>query len=71
VVVGVTCKLCHQALAAQKYREQKETERRQRIDDMRLKDSERRTLVEERKRLLWEAEREKRDSILRKAQVLN
>jgi hypothetical protein len=38
---------------------------------MRLKDSERRTLVEERKRLLWEAEQEKRDSILRKAQVRN
>ncbi|XP_059485682.1 ensconsin-like isoform X3 [Neocloeon triangulifer] len=60
--------LKQQAIAAQKYREQKEIERRQRIEDMRSKDSERRNQVEERKRVLWEAEQEKRDAILRKAQ---
>ncbi|CAB3367378.1 Hypothetical predicted protein [Cloeon dipterum] len=60
--------LKQQAIAAQKYREQKEFERRQRIDEMRSKDSERRNQVEERKRQLWEAEQEKRETILKKAQ---
>lgn len=59
-----------QALAVQRYREQKEEERRRRLDEMRSRDSERRQQVEERKRQLFEAEREKRDAILKKNLVI-
>jgi MAP7 domain-containing protein 1 len=55
-----------QALATQKHREQKEEERRRRIDDMKLRDTDKRTQVEERKRAIWEAEKERREYILRK-----
>lgn len=58
-----------QALAVQRYREQKEEERRKRLDEMRSRDFERRQQVEERKRQLFEAEREKREAILKKNQV--
>ncbi|XP_074098971.1 uncharacterized protein LOC141527399 isoform X30 [Cotesia typhae] len=57
-----------QALSAQKFREQRDEERRRRIDELRLRDSDRRTQVEERKRMIWEAERERREAILRKNQ---
>ncbi|BES92996.1 MAP7 (E-MAP-115) family [Nesidiocoris tenuis] len=60
--------LKQQALAAQKFREQKEEERRRRLDEMRLRDSDRRHQVEERKRQIWEAERDRREAILRKNQ---
>lgn len=66
---GIFCFL-FQALAVQRYREQKEEERRRRLDEMRLRDSERRQQVEERKRQLFEAEREKRDAILKKNLVI-
>lgn len=55
-----------QALAAQKYREQKDEERRRRIDDMKARDADRRTAVEERKRAIEEAEKERREYLLRK-----
>lgn len=55
-----------QALAAQKYREQKDEERRRRIDDMKARDADRRTAVEERKRAIEEAERDRREYLLRK-----
>ncbi|XP_044590983.1 MAP7 domain-containing protein 1-like isoform X17 [Cotesia glomerata] len=57
-----------QALSAQKFREQRDEERRRRIDELRSRDSDRRTQVEERKRMIWEAERERREAILRKNQ---
>ncbi|XP_032458167.1 ensconsin isoform X15 [Nasonia vitripennis] len=60
--------LRQQALAAQKFREQREEERRKRIEELRTKDYDRRSQVEERKRLIWEAERERREAILRKNQ---
>ncbi|KAJ4445809.1 hypothetical protein ANN_12494, partial [Periplaneta americana] len=60
--------LKQQALAAQKFREQKEEERRRRIDELRQRDSDRRHQVEERKRQIWEAERDRREAILRKNQ---
>lgn len=59
-----------QALAVQRYREQKEEERRRRLDEMRSRDFERRQQVEERKRQLFEVEREKREAILKKNQVI-
>ncbi|XP_047370995.1 MAP7 domain-containing protein 2-like isoform X19 [Vespa velutina] len=56
------------ALAAQRFREQREEERRRRIDELRSRDNDRRNQVEERKRLICEAERERREAILRKNQ---
>lgn len=58
-----------QALAAQKYREQKEEERKRRIDDMRLRENDKRQQVEDRKKAIMDAERERREYILRKNQV--
>lgn len=55
-----------QALATQKFREQKDEERRKRIDDLKSRDSEKRCQVEERKKAIWEAEKERREYILRK-----
>ncbi|XP_033213073.1 MAP7 domain-containing protein 2 isoform X4 [Belonocnema kinseyi] len=60
--------LRQQALTAQRFREQREEERRRRIDELRSRDNDRRVQVEERKRLIWEAERERREAILRKNQ---
>ncbi|PSN49150.1 hypothetical protein C0J52_10154 [Blattella germanica] len=60
--------LKQQALAAQKFREQKEEERRRRIEELRQRDNDRRHQVEERKRQIWEAERDRREAILRKNQ---
>ncbi|XP_026830035.1 MAP7 domain-containing protein 1 isoform X6 [Ooceraea biroi] len=60
--------LRQQALAAQRFREQREEERRRRIDELRSRDHDRRNQVEERKRLICEAERERREAILRKNQ---
>ncbi|XP_011184607.2 ensconsin isoform X10 [Zeugodacus cucurbitae] len=57
-----------QAEAAQRYREQKEEERRRRIDEIRQRDTEKRHQVEERKRAITEAEKERREYILRKNQ---
>ncbi|XP_058810552.1 ensconsin-like isoform X2 [Phymastichus coffea] len=60
--------LRQQALAAQRFREQREEERRKRIEELRLRDNDRRSQVEERKRLIWEAERDRREAILRRNQ---
>lgn len=57
-----------QALATQKFREQKEEERRRRIDDLKSRDNEKRQQVEDRKKAIWEAEKERREYILRKNQ---
>lgn len=58
-----------QAVAAQKYREQKEDERRRRIDDLRSRENDRKQQVDERKRAIQDAEKDRRDYILRKNQV--
>lgn len=55
-----------QAMATQKFREQKEEERRKRIDDIKCRDNDKRSQVEERKKAIWEAEKERREYILRK-----
>lgn len=55
-----------QAEAAQKYREQKEEERRRRIEEIRVRDTEKRHQVEERKKAIIEAEKERREYILKK-----
>ncbi|XP_039288908.1 MAP7 domain-containing protein 2 isoform X28 [Nilaparvata lugens] len=60
--------LKQQAVAAQKFREQKEEERRRRMEELRVRDNDRRHQVEERKRQIWEAERDRREAILRKNQ---
>ncbi|XP_076262623.1 uncharacterized protein LOC143197770 isoform X6 [Rhynchophorus ferrugineus] len=57
-----------QALAAQKFKEQKELERRRRLEELRVKDDQRRQQVEERKRAINEAERDRLESILRRNQ---
>ncbi|XP_043484734.1 MAP7 domain-containing protein 1-like isoform X4 [Leptopilina heterotoma] len=57
-----------QALAAQRSLELREEKRRKRIDELRSRDNDRRIQVEEKKRLIWEAERERREAILRKNQ---
>ncbi|XP_065290593.2 ensconsin-like isoform X3 [Dermacentor albipictus] len=56
----------HQAQAAQHYREQLEEERRRRIEEMRQRDHERRLQVEERKRLIWEADHERKEAMLKR-----
>lgn len=58
-----------QAAAAQRFREQQEAARRQRLDQIRSKDSARRSQVEERKRLIQQAEQERREAVLRKSAV--
>ncbi|XP_033302429.1 ensconsin-like isoform X12 [Bombus bifarius] len=60
--------LRQQALAAQRFREQREEERRRRIDELKSRDNDRRNQVGERKRAICEAERERREAILRKNQ---
>ncbi|XP_044313532.1 inner centromere protein isoform X6 [Drosophila rhopaloa] len=57
-----------QAEAAQRYREQKEEERRRRIEEIRVRDTEKRHQVAERKKTIFEAEKERREYILKKNQ---
>lgn len=61
--------LKNQAVAAQKYREQKEDERKRRMEDLRHKELDRKQQVDERKKAIMDAERERREYILRKNQV--
>ncbi|KAH8293945.1 hypothetical protein KR054_006779 [Drosophila jambulina] len=58
-----------QAEAAQRYREQKEEERRRRIEEIRIRDTEKRHQVEERKKAIFEAEKERREYILKKNKI--
>lgn len=57
-----------QALAAQIFKEQKENERRRRFDELRIRDDTKRQQVEERKRAINEAEKDRLEFILRKNQ---
>ncbi|XP_071746865.1 uncharacterized protein [Lepeophtheirus salmonis] len=54
------------ALSAQKFRLQQELERRRHIEELRLRDTDKRHQVEERKKALEEAERDRRVALLRK-----
>lgn len=58
----------NQTLAAQRFKEQKEQERRQRLEEMRIKEEVRRQQVEERKRAISDAEKDRFESILRRNQ---
>ncbi|KAK4871610.1 hypothetical protein RN001_015734 [Aquatica leii] len=58
----------NQALAAQRFKEQKEYERRQRLEELRVKEDERRQQVEERKKAINDAERDRLESILKRNQ---
>lgn len=55
-----------QALAAQRFRDQKMQERQQRMDEMRLRDEQRRQQVEQRKKAINDAERGRLESILKR-----
>ncbi|XP_017783666.1 PREDICTED: ensconsin-like isoform X11 [Nicrophorus vespilloides] len=57
-----------QAVAAQRHKEQKEQERRLRMEELRVREDSRRQQVEERKKAIYEAERDKLESILRRNQ---
>lgn len=57
-----------QALAAQRFKEQKEQERRKRIEELRLKDDMRRMQVEEKKKAITEAERNRLEFIIKRNQ---
>ncbi|KAK3853424.1 hypothetical protein Pcinc_040036 [Petrolisthes cinctipes] len=54
------------AAAAQRFREQQENERRRRLEEMKYRDAERRSQVEERKRIIQQAEQDRREAVLRK-----
>lgn len=58
--------LQHATIQAQKHREQLEDERRKKIKELRIKEIERRQAVEERKRMIWEAEQERKEAILKR-----
>lgn len=60
--------LKNQAIAAQRYREQKEDERKRRMEELRHKELDRKQQVDERKKAIMDAERERREYILRKNQ---
>nr|XP_045597154.1 MAP7 domain-containing protein 1-like isoform X16 [Procambarus clarkii] len=61
--------LKEQAAAAQRFREQQENERRRRLEEMRLRDADRRSQVEERKRIIQQAEQDRREAVIRKNAV--
>ncbi|KAG7158867.1 putative ensconsin-like [Homarus americanus] len=58
--------LKEQAALAQRFREHQENERRRRLEEMRLRDADRRSQVEERKRIIQQAEQDRREAVIRK-----
>ncbi|CAG0921619.1 unnamed protein product, partial [Notodromas monacha] len=56
------------ALAAERFREQQEEERRRHIEEVRSRESQRRLQVEERKRAIVEADRERKEHIIKRNQ---
>ncbi|KAJ6636535.1 hypothetical protein Bhyg_15126 [Pseudolycoriella hygida] len=60
--------LKNQAIAAQKYREQKEDERKRRMEELRHKEQDRKQQVDERKKAIMDAEKERREYIIRRNQ---
>ena len=57
-----------QAMQQQKFREQQETERRKRLDEQRARDHDKFVQVEERRKAIENAERERRSALLKKNQ---
>ncbi|XP_022915631.1 MAP7 domain-containing protein 1-like isoform X3 [Onthophagus taurus] len=57
-----------QAQAAQRFKEKKEMERKMRLEEMKFKEDNRRQQVEERKKMMNEAERDRLEAILRRNQ---
>lgn len=57
-----------QALAAQRFRDQKMQERQQRMEELRVKEETRRQQVEQRKKAINDAERDRLESILKRNQ---
>ena len=57
-----------QAIAAQKFREQQEVERRRHFEELRYRDEDKRSQVEERRRAIEAAERERKEALLKKNQ---
>ena len=55
-----------QALHAQKFREQQEIERRRHIEQLRMKDMDRRLQVEERRKEIEKSELERKEAIIQK-----
>ena len=55
-----------QALQAQKFREQQEIERRRHIEQLRMKDMDRRQQVEERRKEIEKSELERKEAIIQK-----
>lgn len=55
-----------QAMAAQKYKEQKEDERRRRLEELRIRDEAKRRQVEERKRAITDAEKNRLEFIIKR-----
>ena len=58
-----------QALNAQKFREQQEEERRRRVEELRARDGAKQNAVMERRQAIENAERTRREAILKKSQV--
>ena len=57
-----------QAIAAQKFREQQEVERRRHLEELRYRDEDKRSQVEERRRAIESADKERREAMLKKNQ---
>lgn len=57
-----------QALAAQRFKEQKEQERRHRLEELKVREDMRRLQVEQRKKAIHDAERDRLESILKRNQ---
>ena len=57
-----------QAIQQQKYRELQETERKKRMEELRARENDKFAQVEERRRAIENAERDRRESLLRKNQ---
>ena len=58
-----------QALSAQKYREQQEGERRAHLQEMRSRDADKLTAVFERRKAIETATLERKEALLKRAQV--
>ena len=57
-----------QAVAAQRFREQQEVERRRHLEELRYRDEDKRSQVEERRRAIESADKERREAMLKKNQ---
>ncbi len=65
-----SCNCYPQSIAAQQFREQQEHERRRHLEELRHRDEDKRTLVEERRKAIESAEQERLEALIKKNQVL-